>query len=199
TTFSGNITGNGALATAGSTGNLVLSSANTYSGGTYLSAGSIFAGNAGAFGSAAVSFTANLLATGPLTFANPLLLNARAPVLTGANATSFSGLTTLLNSTTLVVNNAATLGGIIGESGGARVLTLGAGSVGTLTVSNADNFYSGGTTLNAAASGAPTGTLVVGSATALGTGALTLTAGTLQAGGAFAIASPVTLGTGGLV
>src|SRR5207248_3187616 len=69
---------------------------------------------------------------------------------------------------------------------------------GTLTLTNAGNIYSGGTTLNSG-NGAPISNLVVGSATALGTGALTLTAGTLQVGAAFAIPNPVTFGTGGEV
>src|SRR5262249_18906200 len=79
-----------------------------------------------------------------------------------------------------------------------RQLTVGAGSAGTLTLASPANFYSGGTNLNAALAGAPTGALVVGAATALGTGALTLTAGTLQVGGAFALPNAVTL-NGGLV
>ena len=118
----------------------------------------------------------------------------------GANAiqtiSNFSYTSTSLTSTVLTVNNATAFSGLVGESGGARNLTV--AGLGTLTLSNPSNVYSGGTTLNTTAAGAPVGSLVIGSATALGTGTLTLTAGTLQVGGAFAIPNAVTL-NGGLV
>ena len=68
--------------------------------------------------------------------------------------------------------------------------------MGTLTLNNAANVYSGGATLSSGPAGAPTATLVVGSATALGGGALTLTSGTLQVAGAFAIPNAVTFEIG---
>src|SRR5206468_348935 len=110
---------------------------------------------------------------------------------------TFSGPVTLLASPSLTVNNATTFSGVIGESGGARSLTfLG---IGTATLSNGGNYYSGGTTLSMAAGGVALGTLVAGAATALGTGTLTLTAGNYQSGGIFAIANPIAFGTGGIV
>ena len=70
--------------------------------------------------------------------------------------------------------------------------------MGTLTLSNPNNFFTGGVTLNAAVSNAPLGTLVVGSPTALGLGGRLLTAGFFQVGGNFAIANNVNL-NGGVV
>ena len=190
------MTGPGALAVTGSVGVVFLPNANTYSGGTYLSGGNLLLGNAGALGSGIVSLAGGtLLGASALTIGNPLVLNGTT-TLGGTNALTLAGTITQLTSSTLAVNNSTTVTGIIGESGGSTTLTQ--TGLGTLTLSNPNNFFTGGVTLNAAVTTAPLGTLVVGNPTTLGTGTLTLTAGNLQFGSAFTLNNSVTL-NGGLV
>ncbi|HEX3149406.1 MAG TPA: autotransporter-associated beta strand repeat-containing protein, partial [Gemmataceae bacterium] len=198
TTVSGTIAGNGVLTTTGSTGNLLLNPSANTSAGTSLTAGNILVGNATAFGAGTPVLLggSTVIGTSALSISNPLVLTG-GTTFTGSNALTFAGNATLAASSTLTVNNSTTFNGILAESGGAQILT--AAGVGTLTLNNAANVYSGGTTLSSNTGGAPTETLVVGSATALGGGALTLTSGTLQVAGAFAIPNAVTFGTGGEV
>ena len=166
TTLSGLITGSGALAIAGTAGTVLLPNASTFTGGTYLSGGNLALGNAGALGSGIVSLAGGtLLDTSALTIANPVVLNGTT-TLGGNNALNLAGTITLLTNSTLTVNNATTLSGLIGESGGSR--TLMQGGFGTLTLSDPNNYFSGGVNLNAAVSNAPLGTLVVGNPTNAG-------------------------------
>ena len=207
TNLAGQITGPGALLTAGSSVTSALEitgTTNNYAGGTYITAGDVFIGNASAFGTNTLSLAGGtLLSTGNFALNNALVLNGGTTTFTGGSALTFSGTTTLLAASQLNVNNATpTLSGIIGEAGGvARALTVGAG-VGTLTISDPANWFSGGVTLSSSIAGAPVGTLVAGNATGVGTtlgsGALTLTSGIFQVGGNFAVPNAVTFsGTAG--
>lgn len=137
-TFSGVISGTGSLVKQG-TAALTLTGANTYSGGTTISAGRLVAGSTGALGTGTVNvgssgtleFTttgtvANALAgTGALIKANAGTLN-----LTG-NSTAFTG-TTTVSAGTLAVNGS--LRGTLTIGNGARL--QGTGSVGTTTIAS---------------------------------------------------------------
>jgi fibronectin-binding autotransporter adhesin len=158
-------TGPGALAKHGA-GELILTGANTYSGGTYLFAGAIGVGNSAALG------------TGALAMSDGTTLQATANHLTLANAISLAGIDTIDTQA-----NAFTLAGAI--SGTGALTQIGSGN---LTLSNA-NSYSGGTTV-------VSGTLTLGNAAALGTGALKMDAGATLAFSAnkLSIANAITLG-----
>jgi autotransporter-associated beta strand protein len=149
-------------------GTLTLSAANTYSGGTSLTAGTLAVGNNTALG------------TGTLTFANGTTLQAAAAV-------SLDNAMTLNGASTVDTNgNNVTLVGVI-SGGGALTVTGG----GTLDLSTA-NTYAGGTTVNGGS------TLALDLAASLGGGTLTLNAGTLQINSSMALAAtPVTLAAGG--
>ena len=152
-------------------------------------AGNVFVGSSTAFGAGVVSLGGgNLLATGTTTITNSLVLNGTT-TLTGNSALIFSGNTTLLVASTLNVNNATTLSGIIGESV-SHSLTQAAG-VGTLTLSNPVNWFSGGVVMNSATLGVPTGTLVVSSAGALGTANTTGSATLSLTSGNFQVVAPL--------
>src|SRR5207302_6220522 len=114
-------------------------------------------------------------------------LNLNGLVTFTNNPVTFTGVTTLTNNAVLAAFAGVNLNGPIGESGGARSLTLvGSGSV---TLNNS-NSYSGGTNL------ASVGTLVLGSSNAGGTGPLTLVSGTLSTSTAVTLANPVVLSNG---
>jgi autotransporter-associated beta strand protein len=117
-TISGTVaTGTGNLTKSG-TGILTLGGANTYSGGTFLNAGTILAGNNAALG------------TGTLTIAGGTLASSSATARTLAN--------------TIVMNGNVTLGQ---AAGGTGALTLGNVDLGTatrtVTVNNASDIISG--------------------------------------------------------
>ncbi len=155
--YGGVISGSGALKQLGS-GTLTLSGANTYTGGTTLSAGTLSLGDADAIGrSGTISFTG-----GALQF-------------TSANATDYSGRfsTAAAQAYKLDTNGRdVTLAGGLTSPGGS-LEKLGAG---TLTLSGANSF-AGGTTLSG-------GTLSLGSAGALGSsGTISFAGGTLQYSG----------------
>lgn len=86
---------------------------------------------------------------------------------------SITGSVTLTGNAAIGALASGTVSGNIGESGGARTLSINVGNnTGTVTLSGA-NTHTGGTILNA-------GTLGIHSATALGTGNFTITAGTIN-------------------
>jgi uncharacterized repeat protein (TIGR01451 family) len=167
-------------------GALVLTGANTYSGGTALLAGPLTVGNNSALGSGTLTVTVGVLsATGAaVTLANAVTLGGNLTV-GGTLALTFSGAVTLTGNRTLGIVAPTTISGVVGESGGSWTLTkTGAGAL----VLTGANTYSGGTALTA-------GTLTVGNNSALGTGTLTVTGGVLSATGAAVIlANTVTLG-----
>jgi autotransporter-associated beta strand protein len=162
-------------------GTLVLSAANTYSGGTTLTAGTLTVGNNTALGTGGLTLiTGTLGSTGTaITLANPVTLNGNI-TLAGSVGLTFNSAIPLTANRTLTVTNSAgvTLQGGVTDSGTAKSLTL-AGS-GKLILPVADT-YSGGTILSG-------GTLIVGNNGSLGTGALTVTTGALTGTG-----SPITL------
>src|SRR5271165_2173209 len=185
TTFSGVLqNGTGALQlTKSGTGTLTLTGANTYSGGTTISSGTLQIGNGGTAG----SITGNVTDTGvlafdrsdSLTFAGAISgtgsvtqIGSGTTILTGTN--TYSGGTTI-SSGTLQIGNGGTAGSITGNVTDTGVLAFdrsdavtigvvvsGTGSLvqlggGTLILT-ADNTYTGGTIVNA-------GTLQLGDGT----------------------------------
>ena len=155
-TFSGPITGAGALTVSNSVsgGVLMLSVANTYSGGTTINSGAtVGVNNTSALGTGAVTFNGGTLQTqaGLTGFSNAISLAGAGTVDIDGNSSTFSGPIT-----------------------GAGALTVSnSGSGGVLTLSGA-NTYSGGTTINTGA------TVGINNTGALGTGAVTFNGGTLQ-------------------
>lgn len=171
-TLSGVIAGAGSLAKIGA-GDLTLSNANGYSGGTALQAGSITVTNDGALG------------TGGLTMTGGTTLNAGAANLVLANAVTTLGAGTVnTNAFTFTLN------GVIDGAG--SIVKTGAGNL----VLNGANSYAGGTNVTA-------GTATAGNNTAFGTGLVTMANGTtlannvdgLNVGNAFTIGN-VTVATG---
>lgn len=155
-------------------GTVTLAAANTYTGGTTLMAGTLGVGNNSALGTGTLTVSSGMLAgTGAgQTLANPVTLNGTMTV-TGNSPVTLSGPVTLTANRTLNTTNTAltTVGGVIGQSGGAWQLTKGGG--GQLLL-QASNTYTGGTLMNG-------GTLIVGNNGALGTGTLTMAFGTIKA------------------
>ncbi|WP_156255167.1 autotransporter-associated beta strand repeat-containing protein [Sandarakinorhabdus oryzae] len=167
-TLSGVISGAGSLAKIGS-GNLILTGANSYAGGTALDAGTITVGSNTALG------------TGTLTMADATTLAAGADGLTVGNAVVTNGVGTIDTAA-----NVFTLSGVI--SGAGSLAKIGSGNL----ILTGANSYAGGTALDA-------GTITVGSSTALGTGTLTMADATTLAAGAnnLVLANAVTmLGSG---
>ena len=188
----GAITGTGSLTQEGPGGTLVLTGANTYSGGTTIAAGTLQLGAGGTTG----SIVGNVANTGTLafdrsdttTFAGVISglgavaqIGSGTTILTGSN--SYGG-GTAITAGTLQLGNGGTAGSITGNvvdngalafdrsdpvsfggtiSGTGAVNQIGTGST-TLTAANT---YSGGTLLAA-------GELIAGNISALGTGALTV-------------------------
>lgn len=149
-TFSGTLSGQGALAKIGS-GTISLSGSNTYTGGTIISGGAVNFSSAGSVGSGTVS-----LSSGTLRWAagNTTDISARLILGSGTN-----GLDTATNHVTLAT-------AFSGEGGLNKI-----GS-GTLTLVG-NNSYTGGTILSA-------GVLSFASGSNLGTGPIALSGGTLQ-------------------
>jgi len=174
-------------------GTLTLSNANTYSGGTTISAGTLKIGNATAMGSGAASVTSGavldlngttMTSTGGLTLNGTGITSGGVLINSSTTAATCAGLLTLGSASSIIAGSGditlSNTGTITGSGygltvGGAKNTTI-AGIVGTvagtltkqdggtLTLSNA-NTYSGGTILSS-------GTLRVGNNSALGTGTL---------------------------
>ncbi|WP_315732877.1 MULTISPECIES: autotransporter domain-containing protein [unclassified Bradyrhizobium] len=153
-TLSGTISGPGGFTKIGA-GTLTLSGAGTYSGPTFVNAGTLQAGIVNAF-SPNSAYTIASGATVDLGSFNQSI-----------GSLAGSGSVTLGSATLTTGNNGTStaFGGVI--SGTGRLTKIGAGAF-TLSGSNT---YSGGTAVNA-------GTLVIGNNSALGTGLLSLAAGT---------------------
>ncbi|MBC8039298.1 MAG: autotransporter-associated beta strand repeat-containing protein [Opitutaceae bacterium] len=193
------LTSSGATLTKSGAGTLVLSGANSYSGGTWLTGGTIELAANNVLGSGAVTITdAGLRAAGaPRTLTNALFLSG---VFTVGRSTTFSGLTTLNATTTIVASNPDGLanadttfsGSITGNFGLTLAEGAGANGIGTgyIVLSNA-NTYTGGTTLRTRVS--------INSDTALGhaSGALTMDGGTLRQTTGIVSDRAITLSAGG--
>jgi fibronectin-binding autotransporter adhesin len=209
--FAGTVSGSGSLAQAGS-GVLMLTGANSYTGGTTINAGTLQLGSGGSTG----SLVGNVADNGMLVLdrSNALTLagvisgggslaqeGAGVSILTGTN--TYTGGTTI-SAGTLQLGNGGTTGSVVGDvidngvfaldhsnassfggviSGSGSLRKLGAGSL-TLTAANS---YAGGTMLDS-------GTLVLGSASAIGGGTLDMAAGTsLDFTSSFTLPNAITL------
>jgi autotransporter-associated beta strand protein len=169
---------------------VTLSGANTYGGGTTMSAGTLNINNASALGTGKLTIggamtlnnsTANAITlstnnlqdwNGDITFTGTRSLNM------GTGAVTING-----NRAVTVSANTLTVGGGIGQSGGARSLTKNGN--GTLILTGT-NTYTGGTTVNR-------GTLQVGDGTLAGT--MTSTGALTLGGGTFAVRGPASGGS----
>lgn len=209
---SGIIDGAGRLTKTG-VASLILSGANSYSGGTTINAGTLQIGNGGTTGSIVGAVVNNSLILfnrsdaaifgGVISGSGGLRQGGTgSTILTGAN--SYTGGTTI-SAGTLQIGNGGTTGSIVGnvlnngifafdrfDAATFNGLISGTGSVaqrgaGALTLGGA-NSYSGGTVLAA-------GTVVVGADINLGdlSGGLTFSGGTLENTAAFATTRSITL------
>lgn len=169
-TGSGSICGAATLSKSG-TGELVISTANSYTGGTTLSAGTLTTGHASALGSGAVHLQGGCLNLGGQASANSVCINADAEILGGDQYAGQLVLNTgTLRGEPLHLNNTALLNG-----GTVEATLTGKGSVqiaGQVNL-NAASSYTGSTTITS-------GTLTTGHAQALGHGTLIMPGGCLN-------------------
>jgi fibronectin-binding autotransporter adhesin len=197
-------TGTGSL-TKQAAGAWTLTGANTYSGGTTISAGILAAGSATAFGTGAITVAPTgaaldlngqtMTSTGTLTLQGTGLGALGALRNNSTTGATYAG-TILLAANSRIIGGtgAITLSNTSAITGGNFTLTLGGAAGGTLAATidsttasltkqdagawtlTGANTYSGGTTISA-------GTLTVGSAAALGsTGSIVMTGGALRYG-----------------
>jgi len=165
------ISGTGGISELGA-GTVTLSSANTYSGPTLVSGGTLQAGIASATGSGAFgNNSAVTLANVSSTVLNITGFNTQIGSLVGGGST---GGNVTLGSATLTIGgdntSPGTYAGVISGTGGA-ITKIGSG---TLILSNTGNSYTGGTTISG-------GTLATGtSGNPLSSGNITIAGGTLQ-------------------
>ncbi|MFN7339692.1 MAG: beta strand repeat-containing protein [Opitutia bacterium] len=133
-TFSGNISGAGALATIGS-GRVILSGSNTFSGGITLMEGDLEAGSTGALGSGEVRVQGGTLDLGGLAVAGSITID-------GGLLANASGLT---SSATLVVNTGSSLAFTTVDTLGLANITLSGGTLdlNSLNPDNVITFLSG--------------------------------------------------------
>ena len=148
----GSISGGASLAKSG-TGRLTITNANSFTGGTTLSAGTLRVGNAAAFGTGNLNLNGGKLSSDSATartLTNPLNLSGQITLgdATDAGALTFSGATTLAADTTLTCDATNTVSHIISGSitDGAGSFRLTKGGSGHLILGSA-NSYDGGTTI----------------------------------------------------
>jgi fibronectin-binding autotransporter adhesin len=178
-TLSGTISGSGGITKAG-TGPLVLTGANTFTGGVNLSAGSLRVGNNAALGTgtATIGNATVLMAnsTASRTLGNALSLSGSFTLgdATNSGAINLTGAATLTGNTQITNATYVSMSGAIGDGGNARSLTK--AGVGTL-VFGGSNSYTGGTTISA-------GTLeITANERMANTGNVTMSGGTFDLGG----------------
>jgi len=196
-TISAILGGTGIALTKTTSGTVVLSGANTFTGGVTLSAGTLDLRAATALGTGTLtinggSFKKSTFGTLTLTTNNVQAWNGDFSIADSSYTIDFgTGAITLSANRAITVNSGNMIfGGAIGDGGNAYTITLtGAGSIaftGANTYDGLTTVSSGGLILsgdNSAASGGVTltaGTLDLRSATALGTGTLTITGGSLK-------------------
>lgn len=103
-TYSGSIGGSGSLA-KNDLGNLTLTTANSYTGGTRLKAGTLTLNNALSAGSGDITFTGNsTLELGSVKPANTIVLSNYAGVVTGGNSGGATGIKNVVGSSNLTVS-----------------------------------------------------------------------------------------------
>jgi fibronectin-binding autotransporter adhesin len=182
------ITGTFDLTKAG-TGNLTLSAANTYSGGTFLNAGTVTLGvdsvssggvvTSGPFGTGAVTVNAasTITPSGARIIENAFALNANLTI-GGSSALTLRNSSFAINGAnrTLTVNNTAdtTLGSNLTDDGTAHTFTK--AGTGKLILSGTNSGFLGPITVSA-------GTLAVGGSSALQANAVVTATGTLDLNG----------------
>jgi autotransporter-associated beta strand protein len=186
------LSGNGAIAKVG-TGALTLSGANSYSGGTTLSAGTLDINNATAIGTSTFTIASGttidntsgaaitLSTTNAQTWSGGFTFTGTNALNLGTGAVTLgASLTTTISASTL------TVGGIISGTGDGLIK---AGN-GTLVVTGS-NTYSGGTTISA-------GTMLVNDASGSGTGSGSVAVSNGGAlGGTGTVSGAVTVSSGG--
>lgn len=200
TTISGVIADSAAGTTTGTIGNnglilnqtagtLTLSNANTYTGSTTLSQGTLILGNKAAFGTSTVTWngvsaSANTDLSGANAIANTTNFNAGGNIFTGSNNIEFSGtVTNGLTGTNTITNNMSppavlTLSGTVNLSNNATAKTLIFGGTGNTTITGVVA-NGGGSTSSLGKSGAGTLTLT-NSNTYTGTTTINASGGTLE-------------------
>jgi autotransporter-associated beta strand protein len=168
-TISGTVqNGNGStgLLTKSGAGNLILTAANTYTGGTAISAGTVTVGNDTALGTGDVTMAAGTTLgfanTGNFTVANNFIISGD-PIFTVPVAT------TQTISGTISDASGPAPAGIVEVSGG-----------GTLALQGA-NTYSGGTNISGAGTTVVVSNSTPGTSSSVGTGAVTLDGGAFKA------------------
>jgi autotransporter-associated beta strand protein len=177
-------------------GTLTLAGANTYSGRTFASQGTLRVTNTQGLGTAAggteVGADSTLELNNVAIGAEPVTLGAgilSSATLRGTGASSLAGNITLSGATSISATGTLTLSGVIGESGGARGFTK--TSNGTLVLSGANSF-SGSVNVFL-------GSLEIQNAQALGSAAGgTSVSGALRLNNVAVGAEPISLGGGSL-
>jgi fibronectin-binding autotransporter adhesin len=191
---------------------LALTNANTYSGGTTLTAGTLAVGNDAALGGGAVALNGGTLDVNGTTLANDIALGGGgvsgnggtlagvvsgsgalvvASNLTLTNANTYSGGTTLTAATLSVGNDAALGGGAVTLSGGSLSASGGAREIANaVTIDGGLTLGPGGLTLG------PGGLTLTGPVTLAGSSQWEINAG-VNAGQALTITGGIT-GTGGM-
>ena len=178
-TLSGIVSGSGGITKTG-TGPLILSGANTFTGGLNLSAGSIRVGDNAALGTGTATIgNATVLmpnSTASRTLANALSLSGSFTLgdATNSGALNLTGAATLTGNTQITHATYVSMSGAIGDGGNARSLTkAGAGTL----VLEGSNSYTGGTVISA-------GVLELGGNDRLANaGNVTISSGTFDLGG----------------
>ena len=207
-TYSGTMSGSGAL-TVGGGGILTLTGANSYSGGTLVSAGTLRGTTASLQGDITNNATVEFEQTSYGTYAGSLsgggaLIKSGGNTLYLIGTNSYGGGTVISDGTLVgdaaslqgdITNDATLLFAQMGEgtfngtlSGGGLLINAGGGVLHL----NGANSYTGGTILNA-------GTLRIGHAEALGDGFVMLDAGNLSVSTDLTIGNAVRMGDGGTI
>ena len=163
-TVTGVISGGGGLAMNGS-GGLTLSSANTYTGVSSISGGSVTLGNVaglGAVGTAVLNMTGGAL--------NLASVGSTLLALSGNSSSAINSTGAATLTVTPVANSTSSFAGAIGGGGGVLGVTVNGNGAFTLS---GNNSYTGATTLSA-------GQLNINSDTAIGAGGFALASGIID-------------------